>query len=362
MKKILISGYYGFDNAGDELILKTIINELNALSNELEITVLSASPEITRKQYIKQFPYLRCVSRNDLLTIIEEMLDTDLFVSGGGELIQDLTSFVSPYYYLFLIKLAQIFDKNTFICAQGFNSLHNNFTRYLTAAILNKITMISVRDEKSHDFLMKLGVKSSEVAITADPVWKIGKISEKTQKDIPSKIGFIFRFPKPGEVVDTGLWINVIEQIKQIWNSEILLIPFQKEKDMVVLNQFDKKINRIEWQTYDELLSVLSSVDLIISMRLHGLLIGLLNGSVTLGWGKDSKIEHFLECLGLNNDCFMSVFDTPEKVLNYIFSAWQNRSRLLKTRNEQVPLFINKSQHTYELILKLLDLNSNLSL
>ena len=43
MSKILISGYYGFANAGDEAMLTAIIESLRQVEKNVELTVLSVS-------------------------------------------------------------------------------------------------------------------------------------------------------------------------------------------------------------------------------------------------------------------------------------------------------------------------------
>ena len=47
MSKILISGYYGFANAGDEAMLTAIIESLRQVEKNVELTVLSGNPEDT---------------------------------------------------------------------------------------------------------------------------------------------------------------------------------------------------------------------------------------------------------------------------------------------------------------------------
>ncbi|MFZ5753320.1 MAG: polysaccharide pyruvyl transferase CsaB, partial [Bacillota bacterium] len=44
MSRVVLSGYYGFNNAGDEAILYAIIRTLRKIEPEIEITVLSNDP------------------------------------------------------------------------------------------------------------------------------------------------------------------------------------------------------------------------------------------------------------------------------------------------------------------------------
>ena len=84
MSKILISGYYGFSNAGDEAMLTAIIEALRAERKDVEITVMSGKPEVTAKKH-----GVRSIHRFSPLQILKAMLHTDLLLSGGGSLLQE---------------------------------------------------------------------------------------------------------------------------------------------------------------------------------------------------------------------------------------------------------------------------------
>ncbi len=51
MVNILISGYYGFDNIGDESILRTLVSSLREHIPDCSLTVLSHNPASTRGKY-----------------------------------------------------------------------------------------------------------------------------------------------------------------------------------------------------------------------------------------------------------------------------------------------------------------------
>ncbi|MBQ1603097.1 MAG: polysaccharide pyruvyl transferase family protein, partial [Oscillospiraceae bacterium] len=110
MVNILISGYYGFDNIGDESILRTVINSLRARVPDCHLTVLSHNPAATREKY-----GVDAVDRMSLREIVREIRRCDLLISGGGSLLQDVTSSKSIHYYLTIIRLAKLYGKKVFI-------------------------------------------------------------------------------------------------------------------------------------------------------------------------------------------------------------------------------------------------------
>ena len=68
MNKIVISGYYGFNNIGDESILTAIISNIRENIDNIDITVLSKDPELTSKKH-----KVDAINRKSMLTIIKEI-------------------------------------------------------------------------------------------------------------------------------------------------------------------------------------------------------------------------------------------------------------------------------------------------
>ena len=100
MSKVVLSGYYGFNNSGDETILYAMITMFRKIEPSLEITVLSNEPEKTAKQY-----GVEAVNRWKWGQVFRAVSGCDLFISGGGSLLQDVSK-NSPLYYLAVILLA----------------------------------------------------------------------------------------------------------------------------------------------------------------------------------------------------------------------------------------------------------------
>ena len=117
-KKIVISGYYGFRNSGDEAVLKSILlalkDEGGAQGVLIEPIVLSGDPAWTTEMY-----GVKAVHRMKPLDLLKAIGSCDGLISGGGSLLQDVTGGKTIPYYAGIIKLAQLLGKPTFIYAQG---------------------------------------------------------------------------------------------------------------------------------------------------------------------------------------------------------------------------------------------------
>ena len=76
MKKIVVSGYFGFDNSGDDAILKAMVDDFKKLNIDLEITALSNNPEKTRQVY-----GIGAVNRFSFSEVRRALKDADLLLS-----------------------------------------------------------------------------------------------------------------------------------------------------------------------------------------------------------------------------------------------------------------------------------------
>ena len=114
MIHILISGYYGFNNIGDESILRAVVDNLRTKLDNIDITVLSKNPNSTAQKY-----GVDSVNRKSVKDIIKAVRKCDLLISGGGSLLQDVTSKKSILYYLMIIWVGLFFRKKVFIYSQG---------------------------------------------------------------------------------------------------------------------------------------------------------------------------------------------------------------------------------------------------
>src|SRR6188768_243191 len=86
--RVLIAGYYGFDNAGDEAILASMLADLRALDAGLAATVLAEDTAATAAAH-----GVTAIHWRDIEAITAAMDAADLVIVGGGGLFQDTLAF-----------------------------------------------------------------------------------------------------------------------------------------------------------------------------------------------------------------------------------------------------------------------------
>lgn len=287
-KNILISGYYGFDNFGDEAILGVLTSKLKELN--ADVRVLSKNPSKTASLYgVKSTPFF-CLSR-----VIFQIMKCDILISGGGSLLQDVTSLKSLLYYLWVINTALFFRKKVIIFAQGIGPINNKFGAFLTKNTLQRCTLVTVRDRKSRLLLSKWGV---EVDLVCDPLFDLPLATSSPS----NKVGVQLRSFK---TLKEDLLILLAEQInKDFSDKEIEIFSFQDSLDLPVCKHFEEilksknpqiKTTLIFNQTSQEILEKISKLDYMIAMRFHAVLIALKYGIKTFAISYDIKVEKLAE-------------------------------------------------------------------
>ncbi|HEY9686856.1 MAG TPA: polysaccharide pyruvyl transferase CsaB [Coleofasciculaceae cyanobacterium] len=303
--RVMISGYYGFDNLGDELILRVLVEQLK--EQNIKVTVLSGNPAKTASMYA-----VDALRRTSLIDIIDALTQTNLFISGGGGLFQDATGPMSAIYYGGLIHMADFFEVPVCFWAQGVGPLGGRWPRRITSGALTKCEVVTVRDEKSASLVEEL--TGSRPEITADPVWLLKlpkkknavKSGKKSGKEPPLKIGVSLR-PWPDLTPERmkalahclGQYAAGLDR-----PAQFQLLPFQTKEDTGLLRVFSGLL-AAEGQTNailvepDHVIETIGTCDVLFGMRFHSLILGLLYDIPVYGLVYDPKVASLLEMFGL---------------------------------------------------------------
>ena len=171
MKRIVVSGYYGAKNAGDEAMLAAMLEVLGDLDPELHITVISADPADTERRH-----GVHAVGAMDAGAIFGAVRRADLLISGGGSLLQNVTSRRSLYYYMAVITLALLLGRRVMLYAQGIGPVTGRFACLCMRLIGNRVSLITVRDEGSMAELRRLGIRRPNRKADARPAVLLHKM------------------------------------------------------------------------------------------------------------------------------------------------------------------------------------------
>ena len=285
-KRVCISGYYGFDNFGDETILKILTENIKNFKYNTEITVFSSSPEKTAENL-----KVKCVNSFSVFKVVKAIISCDTLISGGGSLLQDSTSAKSLIYYLLILSLAVIFKKRIIIFAQGIGPIKNKALSFITMRILKKADYITLRDENSLNLLKKNGINAK---ICADPVWNLKlPVCEKS-----NKTGVQLRNSR---LIDNEFLIKLAQNINTYYkDKEILILSLQNKLDTEICKRFKEELYKInpninakviENTSNDKVIKDICSLDELIAMRYHACLIAIKAGVKVLPINYDIKVE-----------------------------------------------------------------------
>jgi len=276
--RVLISGYYGYGNFGDEALLAGLLSLIRELG--AEPLVLSGQPERTRAEH-----GVEAVHRYRGLP--GALRRADALISGGGGLLQDASSSRSLSYYLGVLRLARLAGLRTMVYGQSIGPLSSAGLRRV-GRVLRPIP-VAVRDTISSELLAPLGVQAE---LTADPALLLEPGDAQ-----PVDVLLIPRSPYRGfsqdllaageEALASGLSVGVM--------------AIQPEEDAPEVGFLLERLGAarpIQAGSYAEALAACAAASLVLSVRLHGLVFAAAAGRPHAGLIYDPKVRGFLERSG----------------------------------------------------------------
>ena len=214
---MVISGYYGFGNAGDEAVLQGVLAGLRHAAvkeaESIEAVVLSADPAATRRVH-----GVEAVSRWSAPGVWRALRGADLLVSGGGGLIQDRTSARSSLYYLGVIAMARAARLPVYVYGQGVGPIRRRALRILAGLCLQGVRGAGVRDEASLRLLQEIGVPRERLFLAADAAFALEPPSMEEVCDALRSVGL--DGATPGSFAATGGHLKLSRpMIGVVWRS-----------------------------------------------------------------------------------------------------------------------------------------------
>lgn len=152
---VLLAGYYGFGNLGDELLARSAVDLLRRAGVAPgRVAILSAAPRKTSEEL-----GLAVFNRWNFLEIYRALQNSRTLLLGGGGLFQDSTSVRSCLYYWGLVRAAKFCAVRPWAVGQSIGPLRSSFAEYLAKNAFASCAYRGVRDAKSLEQLRSWGIE-----------------------------------------------------------------------------------------------------------------------------------------------------------------------------------------------------------
>ncbi|MBS6063254.1 MAG: polysaccharide pyruvyl transferase CsaB [Peptostreptococcaceae bacterium] len=351
MSNILLSGYYGYNNAGDEAILKSIINNIKQIDKDAVITVLSDNVEFTKKKYS-----INATKRFNPFSILASLLSCDILISGGGTLFQDKTSTRSLVYYTSIINFAKFFGKKVMIYANGIGPLNKPKNRKRVKKAIENADIITLRDQEALDTVKSLGVDRKNIYLTTDPVFCLQEDESGSVNEILEKSGIsigdrfvllsVRNWENKGKFID--IFAKTADYINTKYKQKVIFLPLQFPHDVSVIKEIRSKMQSKSVIIQDispmQMMSIIKKADYVFAMRLHALIFAANMGTPMISYSYDSKVDNLMNQIKMPYNCSLEkstlqdILDTIDKVENNLSGIKEDlieNTRLIKQKSQE---------------------------
>ena len=359
--RVVMSGYYGFSNAGDDAILQSIHGGILAASDDIQVTVLSHDPEQTRRQY-----GLDAVYRFDLVQVGRALRRCDALLSGGGSLLQDRTSTRSLLYYLMVIRWAKKLGKPVMLYANGIGPVTKPENRKKVKQTVELANVVTLRDRASAQELRDMGVKHPELHITADPVFNLVPAGADRGRELLVKAGLpagrkfaavsVRDWPAARQFPQQAA--RLCDHLHRTYGLETVFLLMQPAADRETTEQVRRAMESPSYlldvpATPSELMAVLGQAELCVAMRLHTLIFAARMAVPTVGLVYDPKVDSYLKELDLPSAGEVERFDV-DRACQVCDELMADYDRILARLKERSAALSAAARENEALLLELL--------
>ncbi len=313
VSKLAINGYYGMGNAGDEAVLACALAQIRKVDSSIEVTVLSGDPAATARTYS-----VKSVMRKGF-GALRAIASSDLYVSGGGSLLQDTTSAASILYYLSLMAASKLFGRKYAVFANGIGPVKRGWARNMVRMAIEGASSASVRDAGSSRFLSSIGVRREDILLSADPVFAIGQrgieevlsaveeasgsIAAGYLRQNAGRLAIIALRSWRGLEAGTSSLCSVTGSLKAAGFAPVGLAfqpGYDEEPTRSALSRCGGDVPLIACSFHPEVVAgIFSLAGITVGMRLHSLIMSAAAGVPAFGISYDPKVDALYEMLPL---------------------------------------------------------------
>lgn len=375
--RLFVVGWFGAGNLGDEAILLATLSSLSRALPAVRFEVLSFGPNRTAA-LLADWPAverIRCMGnlfhlhRSDFGGIWTSVREADLVLIGGGGLFQDLYNLYPVPFFSIIALAAKICNKPLALYGLGVGPLRTALGRLLTRWTFTVADVASVRDEGSAQVLRAIGF-SGPLAVTADPVFALAPASPERALDILAaeglpptrgpRLGLCLQELLPWEARSRTALAAILDDLVTTEKAQVVFLPLGyygrgQPHDLRTAHRIQATMTAPGYLiggTYDppEIMAVVGQMTALVSMRLHGLVMGAVMAVplLALTYQREEKLKNMMAALEQEGSLFYVDRFQGEAFLNRVRETV--RSHTGTSMAQRVALLRHKAEDNARLI------------
>ena len=346
---LLIAGYYGYANTGDEAILAAMLRDLRARRSDLEVIVVSGDVDHTTATY-----GVRAIAAEDIGAILDAAQTADAVVLGGGGIFHDYWGCPTevlltrahgkiPFFAEFPL-LAALRLRPCMIYAVGVGQLLTSQGARLTRDAFERASVATVRDEESMDELRAIGVQGTEVQVTADPAFGLS-VDAAAGRKVLTDLGV--NPERPCVAVSVRQWTvgvspawahrvaAALDGFVAQTGAALVFVPFHTLRweltdDVAAADRVLAEMSArsqaavIRGPLAPEVVAgVVAACDLVVGMRMHAVIFAAIAGVPAIGLVHGPKVPSLMRRLGLEE--YAVPLEDGAGLVKRMAMAWERR-------------------------------------
>ena len=308
----VLCGYYGYSNCGDELILRHIVAAQKSRRDTVRLGVMTATGEAPEGTV--------GIRRYRPSAVVRELRKSGALILGGGSLLQDATSRRSLIYYLSLIRAAGRMGLPVMLYANGLGPLSPRAERLCRKAF-REVDVISLRDRDSWNMVRAMNLPNTKVVLGADPVLDADPADEKSVPPLRR----LALFPRSGtRRTDELALAESVAALAEHQGVDVAVAAMNPHEDRGTVRRITEQLSSRLAGTGlhvteassdpDAIVRLIGRSSLVVSERLHALILAFRADVPCIGIDRDPKIGAFLREIGQEHRLCASV--SPQSIIS----------------------------------------------
>lgn len=313
-RRVVVSGWYGAGNLGDELIVRTLADRVETAVPGARVVVAGRHPAVVTATH-----GLEAFARADRRAAEEEAGRATAVLLGGGGLWEDYTfarnggvaglvtdATASPSSLAVLPLLAAVHGRPVHVVGVGAGPLTDPGARAVVRFTADLADTVTVRDPASRDLLTGIDGWSADVDLAPDLVHALPleDAGDRPATRVPAGPGPVIAvnlrtWPEHEDTVADAV-VTALDRLAAEHGARVVGLPLDPTDTarLAAVLARTRAEHVVLAHTADprQLGADLSACDAVVAMRLHGCLLAHRAGVPVVGIGYDPKVAaHFAE-------------------------------------------------------------------